>query len=319
MRMRYGPCVSSSSAAGAVHVRVGAFSPSVVLEVARATGRLAAEGLDVTEVPVPSSPTQFQALRDGHLDVALTSPDNVIAYRFSPRNPLGELLGVQIVGGVDRGLGLGLYARPGIKSDLAGARVGVDVPTSGFALAMYGLLEQLGTSRDAVELVALGSTPKRLAALLEGTCDATMLNAGSELVAERAGCSRRASVPESLGPYLGTVVAVLGNRHLEVAERLMSAISGVTTAVLSGELHDEVRKAVVLRLDVDESVAERYLERLRDPRHGLIPDGAVDRESLRTLVALRQRFLPQPKDGGGDVLDAALEDGSGLVSEQRLR
>ncbi len=192
-------------------VTVGSFTPSVVLDLARTTGRLEALDLAVTEVPVASSPAQFRDLVDGRLDLALTSPDNVLAYRFSPGNPLGELFDVRIVSAVDRGMGLGLYARPGLTAeDLRGARVGVDVPTSGFALALYALADSLGVGRADYELVTLGSTPRRLEALLAGDCDATMLNAGNELVAERAGCPRLASVADVVGPYLGTVVAVAG-------------------------------------------------------------------------------------------------------------
>ena len=91
----------------------GTFSPSVLLDVARRTGRLSDAGLEVTEVPVASSPGQFRSLVDGEIDVAFTSPDNVLAYRFSPTNPLGGLLDVGIVSGIDRGLGLALYGRPG--------------------------------------------------------------------------------------------------------------------------------------------------------------------------------------------------------------
>ncbi|MGH3358629.1 MAG: hypothetical protein ACRDO7_07480, partial [Nocardioidaceae bacterium] len=86
---------------------VGAFTPSVLLAVARSTGRLRASGLDVTEVLVDSSPAQFRALMSGELDAALTSPDNVLAYRFDPHNPLRTTTDARIVGAVDRGMGLG--------------------------------------------------------------------------------------------------------------------------------------------------------------------------------------------------------------------
>src|SRR3954452_4658672 len=118
---------------------IGAFSPSVLLRVSRRIGLLAERGLDVVEKPVSSSPAQFRALIDGDLDAALTSPDNVVAYRFDPGNPLGEIADVRIVSAIDRGLGLGVYARPGLESavDLKGATIGVDVPGSGFALGLY--------------------------------------------------------------------------------------------------------------------------------------------------------------------------------------
>src|SRR4051794_25312208 len=137
------------------HLVVGAFTPSVLLSVARRTGRLEEQDLTVEEVPVASSPAQFRALLAGELDVAFTSPDNVLAYRFDPGNPLGTLADVRILSTVDRGLGLGLYGRPGLTSDDVGDPrlvFGVDVATSGFALAMYALAESLGARRASLEL-----------------------------------------------------------------------------------------------------------------------------------------------------------------------
>lgn len=209
-----------------IPVDVGTFSPPVVLDLAASSGLLDAAGIEVTEHPVPSSPAQFRSLADGELQVALTSPDNVLAYRFNPHNPLGRLLDARIVGAVDRALGLGLYGRPGFTAeDLRGARVGVDVPHSGFALALYALAERLGVRRDEYELVTLGSTPKRLQALLAGECDATMLNAGNDLLAEAAGCVRLAGVTDHFSPYLGTVVAVVGEEHLETGRLLARALT----------------------------------------------------------------------------------------------
>lgn len=94
----------SSAAPGATRITVGYFSHSVLLAVAPQTGALVAAELEVHARPVASSPAQFTSQRDGELAVALTSPDNVLAYRFSPDNPLGTLLDVSIVGSVDRGL-----------------------------------------------------------------------------------------------------------------------------------------------------------------------------------------------------------------------
>ena len=294
-------------------IAVGSFTPSVLLDVASSTGRLGDQGLAVTEVAVPSSPAQFRALLDDELAVALTSPDNVLAYRFNPRNPLGELADARIVAAIDRGLGLGLYARPGtLAADLRGARVGVDVATSGFALALYALADSLGVARGEYELVTLGSTPRRLDALLAGECAATMLNAGNELVAEARGCVRLAGVAESLAPYLGTVVAVTGERHLDVAGRLSRALLDTAAEITGGRLTEEVAEAAARRRGLDDELARRYVDRLRDPVDGLVPGGEVDPDALATLVRLRTTYLPTLVDGV-EVLDAALAEGSGLV------
>jgi ABC-type nitrate/sulfonate/bicarbonate transport system substrate-binding protein len=296
-----------------IPVDVGTFSPPVVLDLAASSGLLEAAGLEVTEHPVASSPAQFRSLVAGDLQVALTSPDNVLAYRYNPHNPLGELLDARIVGAVDRALGLGLYARPGSTAeDLRRARIGVDVPHSGFALALYALADRLGVPPDAYELVTLGSTPQRLQALLAGECDATMLNAGNELLAEAAGCTRLGGVTDHFAPYLGTVVAVVGEDHLPTARLLVRALTETCAEVLGGALDAEAMKAAQRRLGLDEALARRYVDRLRSPAEGLVPDGVVDRASLETLVALRAAWLPETVDGH-DVMDAALVEGSGLV------
>lgn len=299
--------------ASLISVDVGTFTPPVVLDLAASSGHLSAVGLEVTEHAVPSSPSQFRSLADGDLHVALTSPDNVLAYRFNPRNPLGELLDARIVGAVDRSLGLGLYGRPGSSADdLRGARVGVDVPHSGFAVALYALAEQLDVRRHEYELVTLGSTPKRLEALLAGECDATMLNAGNDLLAEAAGCVRLAGVTDHFAPYLGTVVAVVGDRHLATARLLVRALTTTCADVLAGSLDAEAMRSAQRRLGLDDALARRYLDRMRSVHEGLVPDGRVDRGSLETLVALRTTWLPEVVDGH-DVMDAALAEDSGLV------
>jgi len=299
--------------AALISVDVGTFTPPIVLDLSASSGLLAAAGLEVAEHPVSSSPAQFRSLADGDLQVALTSPDNVLAYRFNPRNPLGELLDARIVSAVDRALGLGLYGRPGFTADdLRGATVGVDVPHSGFALALYALADRLDVRRDEYDLVSLGSTPKRLEALLAGDCDATMLNAGNDLLAEAAGCVRLAGVTDHFAPYLGTVVAVVGDRHLETARLLARALTETSGEILGGSLDADAMKSARRRLGLDEELARRYLDRMRSPEEGLVADGRVDRGSLETLVALRTTWLPEVVDGR-DVMDAALAEDSGLV------
>lgn len=303
---------------------VGSFTPSVQLAVARASGYLEAHEVGAQEVPVTSSPAQFQALIAGDLDVGLTSPDNVLAYRFSPTNPLARLADARIVSTVDRGLGLSLWLRPGpealtaqtVPELLRGATVAVDVATSGFALAMYALIESWGVTRDEYELVALGSTPRRLEALVEGGCDATMLNAGNDLRAGQAGCRRAASIAESVPGYVGTVVSVVGDRWLEGATALADALRATARDIVAGHQDETAVRAAQSLLHLPRDLAEQFVEMLKDPSQGLITTDAVDVEGLKTVAALRRRFLPEPVGGPGspDVLDAAFDRSSGLLA-----
>jgi len=290
---------------------LGSFTPSVLLRVARGTGALADAGLEVTETPVPSSPGQFSALLDGSLDAVLTSPDNVLAYRYSPTNPLGRTADARIVSAVDRGLGLALYAAAE-PAELRGGTFGVDVPGSGFAFALYALAESVGLGRDDYEVVALGSTPKRLQALLRGECAATMLNAGNELHAEAAGYRALAAVSRTCAPYLGTVLAVVGDARLEPAGRLATALARTAADVVAGRLDDPTTAEAAGALGLPAPLAERYLARLKDPTEGLVPDGVVDLAAIRTIVDLRRRYRPET-DSGTDLFAPALAAGSGLL------
>jgi hypothetical protein len=294
---------------------VGVFSPSVLLRVSARTGRLDEHGLTVEEIPSSSSVAQFRSLLAGDLDGVLTSPDNVMAYRFVPDNPLAVTADVKIVSAVDRGLGLALYSRRGITTvdQLRGATVGVDVPTSGFAFALYALAESIGLGRGDLELVVLGSTPKRLDALLAGRCDATMLNAGNELRAEHAGCLPLARVADVCTPYLATVLGVAGNESLEPVRRLAVALRATAEDICSGSVDDLTVDEAVAALGLPRQLAERYVARLKDPQEGLVLDAEVDLASLRMVVDLRRRYLPSVVDGV-DVLARALDPGSGLVA-----
>lgn len=294
-------------------VVVGSLTPSVLLEVARATGALRAQDLSVLVQAVASSPSQFQSPADGDIDLALTSPDNVLAYRASSANPLGKVLDARIVSAVDRSLGLGLYAVRGVTaSHLRGATLGVDVPDSGFALLLYALCESLGLGRNDYRLVSLAATPQRLTALLSGQCHATMLNAGNELKAEAAGCGRLSGVAEIGGPYLGTVIAAVGDTRPATGRRLAASLAQTATVIVDGGLTDEAEGAAQRQLGLDPELAQLYVERLRDPVDGLVGDGTVDRDSLATLVRLRTTYLPVP-DGNGHLWGAMLREGSGLV------
>ena len=279
-------------------LRIGTFTPSLLIDIARSTGRLDRAELDVTETPVPSSPAQFRSLEAGEFDVVMTSPDNVLAYRFLSANPLQRNLPVEILAGIDRGLGLSLCLAPSVPdvADVRGRIVGVDVPGSGFAFVAFALLESAGLGRDDYTVESLGSTPRRAAALAEETCAATVLNAGNELRAIAAGC-RVVSTVADVGPYLGTVMAAMSADDPEITgprERLVEVVIDTARDVVAGQLHGEVIEAAGRLLGLAQPQAQAHLDCLLDPTHGLITDGRVDESSIDTLINLRRRHSPSP-------------------------
>ena len=186
------------------------------------------------------------------------------------------------------------------------------MPTSGFALILYALAEFLGVARTEYEVVALGSTPKRLDALLAGRCDVTMLNSGNELRAKAAGCHRLAGVSDVCSRYLGTVLAVAGDMHLHSARKLARALATTTDAILDGALDDIAAEEAGAALGLDLELARRYVSGLKDPNDGLVPNGIAGRPELAAVIELRRRYEPNGRNGV-DFMAGALHGNSGLV------
>lgn len=277
---------------GGRHVIHSAPDRGAVQRVARARGRPgpgprrpSRPGLG--DRPGALLPGQFAALRDHEIDIAVTSPDNVLLYATTDRNPLGEQLPVRMVRAIDRGLGLTLVTAPTIDTpeQLGGTALAVDVVRSGFAMLLFTMLDRLGIDRRAMEFPELGSTPMRLAALLEGRAGGTILNAESRISALGAGLRPWSTSADVAPNYLGTVVAVPAGFDADLADALVRMWDEATAWLLSG--HDaDVRDCLGATSPVL-GTAE-YLDLVRDPAFGLLDRPVVDVDDLRVLTAIRR-------------------------------
>lgn len=298
-------------------VRLGVFSPSVLLGVAARRGLPEQAGIRIEEVPARSSVQQLAELLGGELDAVLTSPDNLLAAAGSPAGAAE----VRLLAAVDRGLGLSLFGAPGVgPAQLRGGVFAVDVARSGFAFVGYELLARLGLRAGRnYQVRELGTTPHRATALIAGECTMSVLNAGSDLRAEAAGCARIARA-SSLGPYLGTVLAAAADRvgtgpDATRLRALTTIVRSATRDLLAddedvGALAAEVTTA---RLGLTGASVARHLRTLADPREGLVADGRVDPAALATLRRLRERH-----GAGGAELATLCAPGSPLVDDRFL-
>ncbi|MHB8796600.1 MAG: ABC transporter substrate-binding protein [Candidatus Nanopelagicales bacterium] len=277
-------------------VRIGQFSESPVLAAARARGLDRAFGLEIVRTRVPSSPAQFALLRDGGIDVAVTSPDNAILYATTDRNPLGQRLPVRLLRAVDGGLGLALISRPGVDSVMAlqSATVAVDVLPSGFAILLKGLLRCLGVDVLAVSFVEAGSTPRRLEGLLADEVQATILNAESRVAAEEAHMRVWATSADLSTDYLGTVLAARPDASPGLIEPLLAMWDEASRWLLDAPLEE-----VVSGLAGVEPVlaSTSYVSLVRNPLVGLARSPAISLEQLLVLAWLRTEagvYAPVP-------------------------
>jgi ABC-type nitrate/sulfonate/bicarbonate transport system substrate-binding protein len=279
---------------GLTPVRLGLFSPSLPHLVAVREGYYEERGVTVEQQRIPSSAGLLRALRDGDLDVALTSPDNIANFRL---NKAGDgHLDARIIAAVDQAGSISLMGRPGVDApgQVRGGTVAVDARNSGFAFLLYELLksQDLAPGIDYRVLEA-GGTPSRFEALLAGGFEATILNAGFDVRAQAAGGSLLIRTADVIPDYLSIVLAARGE-YLDLAPGLVSRfVAGFRQAMnycLDPARHADCTALVASEWQVDPGVAARMVDAAADTRTGLAPDAVIKPAQLEAVLELRKRW-----------------------------
>lgn len=267
-------------------VRIGQFSESPVLAVAKALGLGDKYGVSWSTERVASSPGQFDSLRSGDYDMVVTSPDNVLLYATTPDNPLKSQLDLRLLRPIDHGLGLALYTSPKIakKIDFSGCRLGVDVMSSGFALLLLRMLDNLGVDSASVDFEPVGATPKRLTAITEGAISGSILNAEAALAAEVVGLRRWSTSADVSSQYLGTVLAQMAGPIGDQSRAFLDMWGEATRAIL--DLSPD--RLIELLTGVAPVLASpAYVSLLQSPEFGCISGEEISVDDLMVLADIR--------------------------------
>ncbi|MEO8183107.1 MAG: ABC transporter substrate-binding protein [Deltaproteobacteria bacterium] len=278
-------------------VRIAAPYFSLPMAAATARGFFEEENLAVSYSIFSGSRQAFSMLSTNDVDVILSSSDNPVNYRLNSRNALGAVLDVQIIFGHDLGFGLSLVAQPGFDTveSLRGARLAVDAPDSGFALALYEILRHHGMEAGVdYTVVSAGATPIRLTGLRAHDFEATVLNSDSLVRAESEGFPVLAALADVASPYAGAVGIARESwlqANRDVAVRVIRAIYRANRW-----LHDPDNHAAAVDLIIaydpattSEALAERIYD-LSVSDGGVIENARMSLDGLRTILEIRQEF-----------------------------
>lgn len=249
-------------------------------------GIFARHGLALDIAYTPGTAFLSDALREGRCDIGHTGADDVIADIESGRGA-----DFFIFMGLHGGL-FSLVGAPDCRSigALAGRRIGVDAKSNGFALVLERMLRVRGIAGDAYELVVLGGWERRYQALIEGKISATLLTEPFIASALGAGCNLIARDFEMIPSYQGTCGAASRWWAARYADRLTRYIRAYVEATQF--CFDPAKRGVCLDLlarhnDIHERAAERTLDFLLDPHHGLYPTAALNRAGVEAVLDLR--------------------------------
>lgn len=278
----------------AAHFNVGVFAPSFTTLVADEQGYLKDENLTVDYPQVEGSEQQFESLRDGKYDLALTAPDNVLEYRLNASNALGGTFDAQAIAATNRGSNLSLVVRPDIETyeDLRGKTLAVDSPNSGFAYVLYQMMRNNGLERgEDYQIVEAGGALDRVGALVEGQFDGTLLLAGEEFAAQAQGMNILEAAADSIDNYLGGVIAAReswAGENRDAVERLLRAYQRANDWIFNPDNREAMIQLIMEQIEVDREAAERTYGLQIDPNLGLIRDQMVTPANIRTVLDMRQ-------------------------------
>ena len=264
--------------------------------VAQEKGLFNKEGVEASLDITPNSVEMARNLTAGRFDLALTAIDNIIAYNEGQGEAdLGEPANFVALFGIENGL-LSLMAAPDVKSfaDLKGKTLSVDAMTTGFAFVLRDLLARNNVAEADVKIVRVGGGAQRLEGLLKKEQDATILNSPLDLVAEARGFNRLAKATAVLGAYQGIVGAAKRDNAEQKRTHVEAFIRAFHQAVAwlgaPGNKEEAVALLMARMKGMERPGAERAYQVLLDPKEGIYRDLKVDREGVRTVLALRSKY-----------------------------
>ena len=257
-----------------------------------------ARGVTVNLETTPSSMYQAEHLVAGKFQMACTACDNVVAYQEGcgevelDREP--DLF--MIMGATQ--IEVSFVVAPEIETyeDVKGKSLALDALATGFAFALYRMLDNAGLTSDDYEMVSVGSTPSRWEAVQKGEHAGTLLIEPFTGMARGAGYRVLGSTMD-LDNYPGQVFTASRSWAAANKDTVINFIRGHLDAidwVKDSANKDEACDILARNMPnmKPQAIGPSYAK-LLDPKTGLIPECKLDYEGLKTVLELRSQYAPQ--------------------------
>jgi ABC-type nitrate/sulfonate/bicarbonate transport system substrate-binding protein len=274
------------------------------LYVARQQDFFALQGLHIDITYTSGSIPQIAGLVREEYQLIQTAPDNIINVDNNP-SAFGLDLAtaphiIMLLGG---SVGpLSVYAQSDIATfdHLRGSVLGVDNPTSGFALVLRDILARNGLllERDYTFTV-VGGTSDRLDALKRGSVAATILYAPFDVLATRTGFNQLSTSTDYYPAYASLATAGIQSW----IEQHIYEVTGYISAYLKASrwIYDPAHALdvqAIMRnepsLGIDASLAPHAYAAFVDPKSGFGQNAMLDDTGLQQVINLRATYASSP-------------------------
>ncbi len=270
------------------------------LYIARQQGFFATQGLDIEITYTAGSLPQLAGLAGGAYQLIQTAPDNVINIDNNPAafglDPAAAPHVIMVLGGSVGSLSV--YAQPAITAvdHLRGTILGVDNPTSGFALVLQDILARSGLllERDYTFTVS-GGTSSRLDALKSDSVAATILYPPFDVQAAQAGFNRLATSTDYYPAYASLATAGLQTwieQHTGEVTSYISAYMQALHWIYNPTHSNEVQRVIESEptLNLNASIAPLAYTAFVDPKTGFGINAMIDDAGLQQVIEIRAAY-----------------------------
>ena len=272
------------------------------VHVAIEIGHFARHGLHVEVSYTPGSQYLINALKTGAFEIGHAAADDVVADVKSQTEASGDLF---LFMGLHSGL-LSLVGAQEIREieSLRGKRLAVDARTTGFVFILEKMLRSRGFGANDYHLVEVGGWEKRYHALLEGRVSATLLTPPYIGDAVEAGCHLLVRGDEFMPVYQATCGVASRTWARKNVDLLVSYIRAYVEA--TRWCFEPGNRKVCLELLARHNgivgvSAEKTLDALLDPKHGLYPKAELNLPGIGAALELRAEMgylsypIPSPE------------------------
>lgn len=274
------------------------------LYVAKQQDFFAQQGLHIEITYTAGSIPQLAGLVREEYQLIQTAPDNVINVDNNPSAfGLDQATAPHVVMVLGGSVGpLSIFAQRDITTfdHLRGSVLGVDNPTSGFALVLRDILARNGLllERDYTFTVA-GGTSNRLDALKRGSVAATILYSPFDVQATRAGFNQLSISTDYYPAYASLATAGLQSWIEQHSGEVTSYITAYLKALrwINDPAHAIDVQAIMRNepsLGLDASLAPQVYAAFVDPISGFGQNAMLDDEGLQQVIDLRARYASSP-------------------------
>lgn len=285
--------VSITAAAAQTKISIVTFAGATNLPVwvGMEKGFFAKEGLEVSQEITRGSAPAMQALMAGKYQFGSTAMDNTIAYAEGQGDVAIEGFDAVAVMGVHSGMNK-IVSRPETKSyeDIRGKAIASDALNSGYGLVLVKILQThgLAATKD-YSVLAVGSTPNRIAAMKEGKAAAAVISPPEHLALQKEGYNLLGDATEAIGAYQGSAW-VVRRAWAKEHEKEVSAFIRAQIAATDYVFADKAGALAIMKSRLpalSDAERESSYDEMVTSKGGLNRGARINMEGVKMLLTLR--------------------------------